>query len=143
MTKLTQLHLTLLLFATISWCHAQNRVPNPSFENYSDTFCGIQFASDFNQIMIDWETPTSGSPQVFFTNIADTCYNSQPFSAYTGPIGIKGNQSPRSGDVMVGLWSYTIPDFNQRQYVQAQLTNPMLVGKTYLVEFYVSLADSM
>ncbi|HIA35458.1 MAG TPA: T9SS type A sorting domain-containing protein [Flavobacteriales bacterium] len=143
MTKSTTLHVTLLLFVTINLCRAQNMVPNPSFENYSNTFCGIQVPTDFNQIMIDWENPTLASPQVFFTNIVNTCYNYQPFSLYSGPIGIKGNQSPRTGNAMVGLWSFTIPNLDQRQYVQAELTSPMITGNTYVIEFYVSLADSM
>jgi len=143
MNNLTTLHLTLLLFLTVNFARAQNLVPNPSFENYSNAFCGIQAPPDFNQIMNDWANPTLASPQVFFTNISDTCYNFQPFSQYSGPIGIKGNQSPRTGNAMVGLWSYTIPNFNVRQYVQVGLTNPMITGNTYVIEFYVSLADSM
>lgn len=143
MNKLTIVHLLLLLFVTTNFCQAQNMAPNPSFENYSNTFCGIQFPSDFNQIMADWVNPTYAAPQVFFTNIADTCYNYQPESLYSGPIGIKGNQSPRTGNVMVGIWLYTIQDLNQRQYVQLELPSPMITGNSYVVEFYVSLADSM
>ena len=64
--------------------------------------------------MIDWISPTAAAPQVFFTTIEDTCYNFQPLSQYIGPLGLKGNQTPRTGDVMVGLWSYTISGLNQR-----------------------------
>lgn len=124
-------------------CEAQNLVPNHDFENYSNQFCGIMLSPEFNNTMIDWVNPTGASPQVFFTNNADSCYNHQPVNSYPGPIGIKGSQMPRSGNVMVGLWLYTIHGFNQRQYVQNELITPMISGKTYKVEFYVSLADSM
>ena len=137
------LHLLLILFVTTNFCQAQNMAPNPSFENISNTFCGIQGKSDFNQIMTDWVNPTYATPQVFFTNIEDTCYNNQPLSLYSGPIGIKGNQNPRTGNVMVGIWCYTLPNFNQRQYIQLELTNPMIIGRSYVVEFYVSLGDFM
>lgn len=136
--------LAIILFIfTINVSNSQNTVTNPSFENYSNSFCGIQSPGDFNQIMIDWISPTTAAPQVFFTTIEDTCYNFQPLSQYIGPLGLKGNQTPRTGDVMVGLWSYTISGLNQRHYVQNALTSPMVVGNTYIVEFYVSLADFM
>jgi hypothetical protein len=140
MNKLLAISLFIL---PINLCNAQNIVPNPSFENYSNTFCGIQAPGVFNQIMIDWVSPTAAAPQIFFTTIEDSCYNFQPFSLYGGPLGLKGNQIPRTGDVMVGVWSYTIPGTNQRHYVQTSLSNPMVVGNTYVVEFYVSLADFM
>ncbi|NEN25445.1 T9SS type A sorting domain-containing protein [Cryomorpha ignava] len=130
-------------FLTINFCQGQNLVPNPGFEIYSNEFCGIMWSSEFNGTMIDWINPSGGAPQVFFTNNADTCYNHQPTSLYDGPIGIKGSQIPHSGNVMVGLWLYTISDLNQRQYVQTELITPMIAGHTYRVEFYVSLADSM
>ncbi len=135
--------LIIFFFFTIKVSWAQNMVLNPSFEDYANQFCGIQGPSDFNQIMNNWANPTLASPQVFFTNIEASCYNFQPFSQYDGPIGLKGNQMPRTGDVMVGVWSFTIPNLNQRQYVQTALTSPMNVGNSYVVEFYVSLADFM
>ena len=131
--------LSLVLFSS----QAQNLVPNPSFENYANTYCGIQFPSVFNTIMYNWISPTAASPQVYFTNIEDSCYNYQPFSQYTGPIGIKGNQIPRTGDVMLGLRTLTIPSFNQRNYVQVPLSTPMTIGSQYVIEFYASLGDSM
>lgn len=135
---------TLLSFVLLLTCaRAQNLVPNPGFENTLTAYCGIQYGFQFNQNMQDWVNPTAGSPQIFYTTIPDTCYNFQPFSQYGGPIGLKGNQQPRSGDLMVGLWSYTIPNFNQRQYVQVQLSSPLEVGKAYVVEFYASLGDFM
>ena len=135
--------LSLLTLFTISSGMAQNLVPNPSFEDYTDTYCGIVGSSGFDLTIIDWQNPTSGAPQVFFSNIEDSCFNFQPNTTYSGPLGIKGNQTPRMGSVMAGVWLYTVQDLNQRQYIQAELTSPMEVGKTYVVEFHISLADFM
>lgn len=93
--------------------------------------------------MDSWDNPTQGSPQVYLTTNDPACYLHQPDSQYDGPIGLKGNQSPRTGEGMVGLWCFTIDGLNQRQYVQAELSTPMMVGQTYFVQFYVSLGDNM
>lgn len=121
--------------------NAQNLVPNPDFEDVISTTCGI--AGDLESSLEDWNNPSTGNPAAYFTSIDEACYNYQPFSTYPGPIGIKGNQTPRSGEVMVGLWIYTIPDFNQRQYVQVELSESLVVGEQYIVSFYTSLADSI
>lgn len=122
---------------------AQNLVPNPSFELYNSIYCGIMGNNVFNQTTKNWVSPTNSSPDLYFTTISPSCYNFQNNSQYTGPIGIKGSQFPRTGTVMAGCWLYTIPGLNQREYVQVQLTTPMVVGTSYVVSFYVSLADNM
>jgi len=134
--------LALLLFSFASG-FAQNLVPNPSFEEVSSSFCGIMTQGDFAQTLENWNNPTQASPSVYATDIDPTCYNFQPISEYAGPIGIKGSQTPRTGVTMAGIWVYTIPDFNQRQYIQVELESPLEVGVEYVVEFYVSLADFM
>lgn len=119
----------------------QNAVPNPDFENTNGTFCGILSSSDYGTTVSNWSSPTAGSPDLFFTNNDQTCWNFQPNSTYPGPIGLKGPQLPRSGNVMSGIFLYTIPSFEQREYIQVQLTSPLVVGGKYVVECYVSLAD--
>lgn len=123
--------------------YAQNLVPNPNFEDYSSTYCGIMFTGEFASSIDDWEQANGASPDAYFTNIDPSCYNFQPQSEYDGVIGIKGSQLPLSGEVMAGLWLYTIAGSNQREYLQVELTAPMVSGQEYVVEFYVSLADSM
>ena len=121
--------------------NAQNLVPNPSFENYFNSFCGIMQPADFNLTIMDWKNPTNASTSAYFTNIDSSCYNFQPDSQYPGPIGIKGTQLPRTGNVFAGIWVYTIDGLNQRQYLQVELDEPLETGKTYAVSYYVSLAD--
>lgn len=120
---------------------AQNLVPNNSFETITELNCGISF--DLESSLENWTNPTTASPLVYFTTNEDSCYNHQPTSTYGGPIGLKGSQTPRTGDVMIGLWSYTIDGLNQRQYVQIPLSSILTTGEKYIVSFYTSLADSM
>ncbi len=121
---------------------AQNLVLNPSFENRDEEFCGIMTNSDFSPYVDDWYNPTQGSPDLYFTTIDSSCFNFTPNSTYTGPIGIKGSQLPKTGEVMAGFFLYTIQGLSQREYIQVPLSSPLIVGDKYIVECYVSLADS-
>lgn len=121
---------------------AQNLVPNPSFEDTLDVSCGIFYSyTDVASSVTDWYSPTHATPMIWSTEITPSCYNHQPFTTYPGPIEWKGSQMPRTGGVMASIWSYTIPTFEQRHYLQVKLSSPMVVGEPYFVEYYVSLAD--
>ena len=121
---------------------AQNLVPNPGFEGYVYQFCGLSSSNDFSQSVLNWYSPTSGSPDSYYSNIADTCFNFQATSQYSGAIGIKGSQLPRTGEAMAGFYTYTIQGLNQREYIQVELVSPLTIGFYYAVDYYVSLADS-
>ena len=121
---------------------AQNLVPNPSFEATNGSFCEIMHASDFNATSQNWTTPTMGSPDLYSTTIPSSCFYHQPNSTYNGPIGIKGSQLPRTGDVMSAIFVFTIQGLEQREYLQVQLSTALTPGYNYIVECYVSLADS-
>lgn len=135
-------YLTVFFIGALSFnVNAQNLIPDPSFEGYVYDFCGLQTYSDFNTLVDDWKTPTHGSPDVYFSVINDTCYNYMPNTTYSGPLGIKGKQTPRNGRAFVGFYAYTIPGLNQREYIQSELLSPMTIGQEYVVKFYLSLAD--
>lgn len=119
----------------------QNLVPNPDFEVRDADFCGISGPTDLTNSLSEWSSPTSGTPDVFFTDIASACWNFQPLSTYPGPIGLKGEQLPRSGASMAGMGLYTIAGMNQREYIQVHLNSPVVNGGKYLVECFVSLGD--
>ncbi|HHG84407.1 MAG TPA: gliding motility-associated C-terminal domain-containing protein, partial [Bacteroidetes bacterium] len=70
------------------------------------------------------------------------CWNFQPNSTYSGPIGLKGPQLPRTGNAMAGFFSRTILGFDQREYMQVRLAQPLRAGRYYSFSFYVSLADN-
>lgn len=42
---------------------------------------------------------------------------------------------------MAGVYCYTIPGLNQREYIQVQLASPMEVNETYAVSFYANLPN--
>lgn len=123
------------------WVSAQNCVPNPDFENTNGSFCGIFSGSDYTATAMNWYSPSQGSPDLYFTTIDPSCFNFQPNSTYSGPIGLKGPQLPRSGNVMSGIYLYSISGFEQREYIQVPLSSPLAIGGKYVVECYISLAD--
>ncbi|CAN5562615.1 hypothetical protein BH11BAC1_BH11BAC1_04110 [soil metagenome] len=131
----------ILLFVHGEISNAQNLVPNPGFENIANVHCGVYGAQDFNTSLNYWYSPSQGTPDVFSTQINQACWNFQPNSSYAGPICLKGPQMPHTGNIFVGQFLYTIPGFNQREYIQAQLTGPMTPGNIYYAEYYVSFAD--
>tara|TARA_B100000768_G_C11217015_1_gene348694 strand:- start:88 stop:1086 length:999 start_codon:yes stop_codon:yes gene_type:complete len=135
--------LAVLVFLFAGQTQAQNLVGDASFESGDEVFCGIMGASDFGNNLNDWTSPTQGTPQLFFTNVNSDCWNAQPTSTYPGPIGIKGSQLPWDGESMAGIYAYTIPDFNQRHYIQSPLSSPLIPGQAYKIGFYASLADYM
>ena len=120
----------------------QNLVPNPGFESETPIHCGIYGTQDLGNSIPNWASASQGTPDLFSTTIDPVCWNHQPTSAYSGPIGLKGPQLPKSGNNMAGLFCYTIQGFDQREYIQTQLTTPLTVGGTYRVAFFASLADN-
>ena len=98
---------------------------------------------DFDTSVDHWYSPSGGTPDIFSTQLSQSCWNFQPNSTYPGPICLKGPQFPRTGSVFAGQFYYTIPGFNQREYIQVELTDTLIPGNYYCVEFYVSLADNI
>jgi hypothetical protein len=136
-----------LLFLSLN-LKAQNLVYNPSFEEYSS--CPIQADLDFN-VCTRWFNPTNphddgdiitpwSSPDYF-----NSCYQNSD-NMFGIPINIFGTQSPRSGSGYTGIISGAAfisnpPDGAEyREYIEGQLTTPLITGKNYCVGFYISLA---
>lgn len=138
-----KLPIITLMMLLAQWTTAQNLVPNPDFEITNGDFCGLMVPGDYAATTVDWYAPTQGTPDLYFTTNAQSCYNFQPNSTYSGQIGFKGTQLPRSGSVMTGLGLYTIQGYEQREYIQVPLNYSLLVGEKYVVECYVSVADYM
>ncbi|MCF8258706.1 MAG: gliding motility-associated C-terminal domain-containing protein [Flavobacteriales bacterium] len=129
----------LLSALTSTEGHAQNLVPNPSFENYSS--CPIGPGEIGN--VISWSTPDSASPDYY-----NSCYSPLfPFPFIPSmdvPSNIQGYQEARTGNGYAGIISHEQSfGFNTdyREYLEVQLTQPMIAGQEYCVEFYWTLAD--
>lgn len=109
---------------------AQNLVPNPSFEIYSQ--CPINFA-DITPVDSWYRLPIhNGTPDYF--NACNSSY-------LNVPNNIPGSQAAFDGNAYIGISTYSSNYINFREYIQTQLTSPMIAGQTYLVSFYVSCAD--
>uniref|UniRef100_UPI0025F9A754 OmpA family protein n=1 Tax=Winogradskyella sp. TaxID=1883156 RepID=UPI0025F9A754 len=82
----------------------------------------------FASSVSDWSIP----------NMASTDF----FNSCSDKVGIKnynGYQKPKSGNAYAGMYFYT--DKNYREYVQGHLSETLIKGKKYIVQFYLSLAD--
>lgn len=129
---------TLLITHT---SYAQNLVPNPSFESYGTLPCSwITSSAGFNSAINNWTMPTSGSSDIFSTLVGNTCYA----SCFSTNASSPGQQAPRTGNVMSAILTYGSgcgSQPNYREYLEIQLSSPMIVGETYDVEFYVSFGE--
>jgi len=120
---------------------SQNLVLNPSFEsiNSGSLLCSWYVSTaEFNAAINNWTNPTGGSPDIFHTSLATTCFCS-PYSTHSSA---PGTQAPRTGNSMSALFVYGNGGCSPyREYLAGQLSSPMVPGQPYCIEFYVSLAD--
>ena len=117
---------------------AQNLVPNPSFETYINC---PQGPSTFGTDVPPWSTPDTATPDYY--NVCAVPIPMVP--SMDVPSNIQGYQNARTGFGYAGIISAdnTIPAFpdDWREYLQVQLTSPLVAGTQYCIEFYWSLAD--
>jgi hypothetical protein len=126
----------LLLFTKAFFCTAQNLVPNPSFEEYSE--CPYQngqlpFAVPWFTDLYHWGPfGVNGSSSEYF-NMCD--------SITGGTFPIYSSQKPRTGNGEVACAFYTSPLATQeyREYIEVILNQPLALNKSYCISYYVSL----
>ena len=120
----------------------QNLVPNPSFEITGTLPCSwVTSASTFSNAVSNWRLPTHGTPDVHATIVNNNCWNAQPNSNYGGLECWRGGQTPRTGQVMIGLFT-VVNAGSWREYIQVKFSSPMIPGQSYDIGFYTSLANS-
>lgn len=122
-------HVTILmccLSTTALFC--QNLIKNPSFEEFVN--CPNELGN-FNNDVPNWSTPTDGSTDYF-----NSCSTTDTMGA---PKNFNGTQPADFGKGYAGLYLYAPDDY--REYLQAELKQPLVKGKKYRVSFYVSLAE--
>jgi hypothetical protein len=126
-TTKTIIFITVLLI-TIITAHAQNLVPNPSFEE-CDTCpygsCQIHYAKGWHSC--------SGTPDYF-----NTCAFVDDFSV---PNNALGYQMPQTGNAYINIGTYIPSIYNGREYICTELSEPLEIGRDYYVSFNVSLID--
>ena len=108
--------------------HAQNLVPNPSFEEY--TTC----PDNYYMLPTDWYS-CSGTPDYF-----NSCDSTGDYSV---PNNGDGNQIAFNGVGYVGLYTvyYSFMNGDYKEYIGCLLKTPLIIGAKYYISFYVSLAD--
>jgi OmpA-OmpF porin, OOP family len=108
---------------------AQNLVPNPSFEQYFR--CPDSFnpqGSDRN-LAPGWVSPTQGTPDLF---------NRCSFGNAGVPRNWAGVAQAHKGYGYSGIYAW-INNSNYREYLQAKLTDSLIEGRKYSVEFFFRL----
>ena len=127
----------LLLMSTL--CAGQNLVPNAGLE-LNTPFCGVFGQSDFNLNTVAWTTPTAGSPDICLSTLPTNCMN-----AAVGSLDPNswGSEEPAGGTAMAALITYCSSCASEtREYMQAQLIQPLQVGQLYRASMLVSLGDN-
>jgi len=117
----------LLIISNSPTSQAQNLIANPSFEDF--TTC----PTDLNQINLatSWFSITDGEPDYF-----NACTDNNDIDV---PNNVYGTQGAGTGGAYAGLIAFGENEI--RDYIGTMLTQPMEVGKSYCVEFKVSLSD--
>ena len=104
----------------------QNLVPNPGFESFD--VCPTGF-SEFTGYVSNWVDPTAANPDYM-----NACANPLPAGVPQNGVGY---QQTHGGDGYAG--AYFDGGGFYTEYIQVQLTSPMIAGQTYGFEMYVVL----
>lgn len=129
----------LFIFSFAGVCQAQNLVNNPGFELYAQCTHDNQMFYASN-----WNAPPSSHPFCVTPNLLTPC-NGNSLSA---PNNLFGSQTAHDGVSYAGIYVYgdgapgANPLNEMREYVQTQLSTPLVAGTTYRVSFFVSLCDN-
>ncbi|MEP2671331.1 MAG: hypothetical protein ABJH04_20175 [Cyclobacteriaceae bacterium] len=117
----------LITIFTGEYLWSQNLVPNSSFEEVHQSFCG-DFSStlQFEMSLKDWVLPTSSKPRISDKSVSPSCWNF---------IGEMDEVQPHSGIRMALLCFFS--DSNYRSYVEVPLTLELEKGRTYYTEVWV------
>jgi len=123
------------LMAQSSETIKENIVPNPSFEKYSASPIGWFYkGKHFSSVMKYWSSATSASPDVFGPKVR--------VPAQWAEKGF-GEQSAHTGSSMSGITVYGCEQGKPhcREYIQIQLSEPLVPHQNYYIEFWVSSLD--
>ncbi|MNV06773.1 hypothetical protein D3C71_971720 [compost metagenome] len=119
----------LICFITVSTAaEAQNLVPNPGFETAASCPSNNTFTA------ANWYSPNTGSPDYF--NPCGAGWTIPGTGVLFGP------QAARSGSSFAAVGWYGLGG-GWYEYIQVELTAPLVAGETYAISLWVSLADGV
>ncbi len=121
--------LLFCMFCSNLLLYSQNLVPNPSFEDTVQINGGPSPK--------EWNT-NLGTPDYF------SPYYSQAVSGFWTPISGRGSEEAKQGVAYFGFAALdgTRIGRNFREYMQTELLDTLVKDGEYLIQFYISLADS-
>jgi OOP family OmpA-OmpF porin len=120
----------ILTTVGISSCLSQNLVPNGSFEEY--TSCPGNFSTLRDGFYVEhWSSATLGTPDHFHS-----CSNGEADVSYNWA----GVADAYEGKGYAGLYLW-MDGKSYREYLQCQLTQPLLKDSTYQIEFHYKLSS--
>jgi len=103
----------------------QNLVPNPSFEEFSDPPSGWYYSGkDFSRVALYWTSPNDSSPDIYAPKVS--------IPASWKSVGF-GSVKSFKGSSHAGITVYGCDNGKPhcREYVQIQLTEPLVPGQRY------------
>lgn len=111
--------------------HAQQLVPNPSFEEV--TTCPT-FASMLDHAA-PWFNPTLGTPELYHA-----CAGSGTYAGV--PANLSGGyQQPRTGQGFAGIYIYRSDLADFREYIEVPLLAPLEAGRCYSFSMFVNMPN--
>lgn len=126
-----------------------NIAPNNSFEEMTECPAG---QNQYPLTCVSWNMVSQsfggGATSDYFNACGEMSFNQWGACAIEQSSGVPQNcvgyQMPRTGNGYCGFLAYVdgFDNTNYKEYVGAQLIEPMQAEETYCVEFFVSLADS-
>ena len=125
------LTMKITVFAQFTEGGQDNIVPNPGFEEFDGFPIGWYYkGTDFDDVVKYWTSPTIASPDAYGSRVR--------VPASWAEKGF-GKHAPHGGQAMVGITVYGCGTGKPhcREYVQIQMKEPLVIGQTYLVEFFV------
>lgn len=135
-----RLLLCLAFVGLVYPCAAQvNLVPNPSFEDYNDCPVGISgFSYGDDLYADDWYSAGAGTSDYFHACAGPGSWVYVPDNLFTD------DQPAHTGEAYGGFWVdlYDNNSFLYREYVQAELLEPLTAGECYYVEFWSAPATT-
>lgn len=108
---------------------SQNLIPNPGFDNLS------QCPTGFSQIGLatPWVTANNGTPDVF-----NECSIDPDIRVPNAGRYLDSHQVQRSGTGYAGIYIYSSANWIGNECIETPLSKPLVKGKEYYIEFYVS-----
>jgi outer membrane protein OmpA-like peptidoglycan-associated protein len=109
-----------------------NIIPNPGFERFVAQPLGWTYkGANFGEVVKYWFSATTASPDIYGPGVkVPRDWADKGF----------GNQKPRNGKCMAGLTLFGCTNGKPhcREYVEIQMAEPLVIGQTYYVEFWVT-----